>query len=98
MSSVPNAGREELETASGPRFAIADAYTNAPYVLTDDSLGQQSVAAARSTIPDRPGHESPVTENRSSACGTPDPGKALDRRSPARGEMRIGEVENIIVS
>jgi len=30
---------EELETASGPRFAIADAYTNAPYVLTDDSLG-----------------------------------------------------------
>ena len=29
---------EELETASGPRFAIADAYTNAPYVLTDDSL------------------------------------------------------------
>jgi len=30
---------EELETASGPRFAITDAYTNAPYVLTDDSLG-----------------------------------------------------------
>src|ERR1700730_165890 len=30
---------EELDTASGPRFAIADAYTNAPYVLTDDSLG-----------------------------------------------------------
>jgi tetratricopeptide (TPR) repeat protein len=29
---------EELETASGPRFALADAYTNAPYVLTDDSL------------------------------------------------------------
>jgi tetratricopeptide (TPR) repeat protein len=30
---------EELETASGPRFAITDAYTNAPYVLTEDSLG-----------------------------------------------------------
>ena len=30
---------EELVTASGPRFAIADAYTNASYVLTDDSLG-----------------------------------------------------------
>jgi hypothetical protein len=30
---------EGLDTASGPRFAIADAYTNAPYVLTDDSLG-----------------------------------------------------------
>jgi hypothetical protein len=30
---------EELETASGTRFAITDAYTNAPYVLTDDSLG-----------------------------------------------------------
>jgi len=30
---------EELETASGPRFAIADAYTSAPYVLTDDVMG-----------------------------------------------------------
>ena len=30
---------EELETASGTRFAITDAYTNALYVLTDDSLG-----------------------------------------------------------
>ncbi len=30
---------EELETASGPRFAIADAYTGTQYVLTDDSLG-----------------------------------------------------------
>ena len=30
---------EELETASGPRFAIADAYTNVSYVLTDDVLG-----------------------------------------------------------
>jgi tetratricopeptide (TPR) repeat protein len=30
---------EDLVTASGPRFSIADAYTNASYVLTDDSLG-----------------------------------------------------------
>ena len=30
---------EDLETASGPRFAIVDAYTNSQYVLTDDSLG-----------------------------------------------------------
>jgi tetratricopeptide (TPR) repeat protein len=30
---------DELETASGPRFGIADAYTNASYVLTDDTLG-----------------------------------------------------------
>jgi tetratricopeptide (TPR) repeat protein len=30
---------EEIESASGPRFAIADAYTNAPYVLSDDVLG-----------------------------------------------------------
>jgi len=30
---------EELVTASGPRFAIADAYTDASYVLTDDSMG-----------------------------------------------------------
>jgi tetratricopeptide (TPR) repeat protein len=30
---------EELETASGPRFAIADAYGNASYVLTDDVMG-----------------------------------------------------------
>jgi len=30
---------EELETASGPRFAIADAYTSALYVLTDDVMG-----------------------------------------------------------
>lgn len=30
---------EDLDTASGPRFAVMDAYTNAPYVLTDDSLG-----------------------------------------------------------
>jgi tetratricopeptide (TPR) repeat protein len=29
---------EELETASGPRFSIADAYTGASYVLTDDVL------------------------------------------------------------
>jgi tetratricopeptide (TPR) repeat protein len=30
---------EELETASGPRFAIADAYSSASYVLTDDVMG-----------------------------------------------------------
>jgi tetratricopeptide (TPR) repeat protein len=30
---------EELETASGPRFAIGDAYTTDSYVLTDDVLG-----------------------------------------------------------
>lgn len=30
---------EDIETASGPRFAIADAYTNSSYVLTDDTLG-----------------------------------------------------------
>ena len=30
---------EELETASGPRLAITDAYSNASYVLTDDMLG-----------------------------------------------------------
>jgi hypothetical protein len=30
---------EDIESASGPRFAIVDAYTNASYVLTDDSLG-----------------------------------------------------------
>jgi len=30
---------EEIVTASGPRFSIADAYTNVSYVLTDDSLG-----------------------------------------------------------
>jgi len=29
----------ELETASGPRFAIADAYSSAFYVLTDDVMG-----------------------------------------------------------
>jgi hypothetical protein len=30
---------EDIDTASGPRFAIVDAYTNASYVLTDDTLG-----------------------------------------------------------
>jgi hypothetical protein len=30
---------EDIESASGPRFAVADAYTNASYVLTDDLLG-----------------------------------------------------------
>jgi hypothetical protein len=30
---------KDLETASGPRFAITDAYSNASYVLTDDVLG-----------------------------------------------------------
>jgi tetratricopeptide (TPR) repeat protein len=30
---------EDIVSASGPRFAIVDAYTNAPYVLTDDLLG-----------------------------------------------------------
>ncbi len=30
---------QDIDTASGPRFAIVDAYTNAPYVLTDDTLG-----------------------------------------------------------
>jgi tetratricopeptide (TPR) repeat protein len=29
----------DIDSASGPRFAIVDAYTNAPYVLTDDLLG-----------------------------------------------------------
>jgi Carbohydrate binding domain len=30
---------EDIESASGPRFAIVDAYTNRSYVLTDDLLG-----------------------------------------------------------
>ena len=30
---------EDIESASGPRFEIADAYTNSSYVLTDDTLG-----------------------------------------------------------
>jgi tetratricopeptide (TPR) repeat protein len=30
---------EDIESASGPRFAIVDAYTNTSYVLTDDLLG-----------------------------------------------------------
>ncbi len=30
---------EDIESASGPRFAIVDAYANAAYVLTDDLLG-----------------------------------------------------------
>jgi hypothetical protein len=30
---------EEVDTASGPRFSIADAYTKDSYVLTDDTLG-----------------------------------------------------------
>lgn len=30
---------EDIDTASGPRFAIVDAYTNASYVLTEDTLG-----------------------------------------------------------
>jgi tetratricopeptide (TPR) repeat protein len=30
---------EDIDSASGPRFAIADAYTNTSYVLTDDALG-----------------------------------------------------------
>jgi tetratricopeptide (TPR) repeat protein len=30
---------QDIDSASGPRFAIADAYTNASYVLTDDLLG-----------------------------------------------------------
>jgi len=30
---------EDIDTASGPRFALVDAYTNHSYVLTDDTLG-----------------------------------------------------------
>jgi len=30
---------EDIDTASGPRFAVVDAYTNFSYVLTDDILG-----------------------------------------------------------
>ena len=30
---------QDIDTASGPRFAIVDAYTNTSYVLTDDTLG-----------------------------------------------------------
>ena len=30
---------EDIDSASGPRFAIGDAYTNTSYVLTDDLLG-----------------------------------------------------------
>ena len=29
----------DIDTASGPRFALVDAYTNSSYVLTDDTLG-----------------------------------------------------------
>src|ERR1700751_723669 len=38
---------EDIDTASGPRFALVDAYTNQSYVLTDDTLG---------TTPWRPQH------------------------------------------
>jgi tetratricopeptide (TPR) repeat protein len=34
-----NSRTEDIESASGPRFAIVDAYTDASYVLTDDLLG-----------------------------------------------------------
>jgi len=30
---------QDIDSASGPRFAVTDAYTNASYVLTDDLLG-----------------------------------------------------------
>jgi hypothetical protein len=30
---------QDIDTASGPRFAIVDAFTNSSYVLTDDTLG-----------------------------------------------------------
>jgi len=30
---------EDIESASGPRLAVLDAYSGQPYVLTDDSLG-----------------------------------------------------------
>jgi tetratricopeptide (TPR) repeat protein len=30
---------EDIDTASGPRFSIVDAYTNSSYVLTEDTLG-----------------------------------------------------------
>jgi hypothetical protein len=30
---------EEIESASGPRVAVLDAFSGEPYVLTDDSLG-----------------------------------------------------------
>jgi tetratricopeptide (TPR) repeat protein len=30
---------QDIDSASGPRFAIADAYSNSSYVLTDDLLG-----------------------------------------------------------
>jgi tetratricopeptide (TPR) repeat protein len=30
---------QDIDSASGPRFSIVDAYTNASYVLTDDLLG-----------------------------------------------------------
>jgi hypothetical protein len=30
---------QDIDSASGPRFAIVDAYTNSSYVLTDDLLG-----------------------------------------------------------
>jgi tetratricopeptide (TPR) repeat protein len=33
---------EEIMSASGPRFSIADAYTNTSYVLTEDFLGTSS--------------------------------------------------------
>jgi len=38
---------EDIDTASGPRFAVVDAYTNQAYVLTDDTLA---------TTPWRPQH------------------------------------------
>ena len=65
---------EELDTASGPRFSLADPYSGVSYLLTDDILGTNPWRPAAGAIPYRAAHETVIVENRPPACGRSDPG------------------------
>ena len=70
---------EDIESASGPRFAIVDAYTNHSYVLTDDLLGTNPWHLQQARFHTGPNTNLSVVANYPSARGTSDPGQVLDR-------------------
>ena len=78
---------EDIESASGPRFAIVDAYTNASYVLTDDLLGTNPWRVQHARFQTGPNTNLVVLKIVRQPAGPLIRGKVLDGRSQAGGEI-----------
>ena len=78
---------EDIQSASGPRFAIVDAYTNASYVLTDDLLDTNPWHEQHARFQTGPNTNLVLLKIVRQPGDPPDPRQALDRRSQASGEI-----------